>query len=72
MDRRQPHLKRTLNPHQVVSAELKQVASAMVHLHAKDIVHRDLKSSNVLIASDGRLCISDFGVIAIAIDTVSH
>lgn len=34
----------------------------MVHLHAKDIVHRDLKSSNVLIASDGRLCISDFGL----------
>ena len=47
---------------EVLVAELLQVARGALHLHEKGVVHRDLKSSNVLIATDGRLCLSDFGL----------
>lgn len=35
----------------------------MAHLHAKRILHRDLKSANVLYGNDGRLCVADFGLV---------
>lgn len=44
------------------SADVGQIASAMAHLHSRQIIHRDLKSDNVLIAADGRLCVADFGL----------
>jgi len=39
----------------------RQLADALVYLHAHGIVHRDLKPENVLIAADGTLRITDFG-----------
>ena len=39
-----------------------ELASGLDALHAADLVHRDVKSSNVLIAADGTALLTDFGL----------
>uniref|UniRef100_A0A0X3QET9 Protein kinase domain-containing protein n=1 Tax=Schistocephalus solidus TaxID=70667 RepID=A0A0X3QET9_SCHSO len=45
-----------------IASWTKQIANGMHYLHSNKVVHRDLKSPNVLIGADGGLKISDFGV----------
>src|SRR4051794_10374731 len=39
-----------------------QMADALAHAHALEVVHRDFKSANVMVGADGRLKILDFGI----------
>jgi len=39
-----------------------QIADVMTYVHESGIVHRDLKPENLLVASDGRLKLVDFGI----------
>ncbi len=39
-----------------------QIAEALTHAHEHGVVHRDLKSANVLVLRDGRVKIVDFGL----------
>ena len=48
-------------PEQLMSI-LRQTAAALDYAHAKGIVHRDIKPANIMIASDGAVKITDFGI----------
>ena len=50
-----------LAPEQLMSI-LRQTAAALDYAHAKGIVHRDIKPANIMIASDGAVKITDFGI----------
>jgi len=38
------------------------VMSGLMYLHSETIIHRDLKTSNILITDTSRACIADFGL----------
>jgi serine/threonine protein kinase len=49
-------------PAETVIHVLRQVASGIAYAHQRMVVHRDVKSANILVERDGRVMISDFGV----------
>lgn len=44
-----------------ISAILKQVLLTLVHMHEKKMIHRDIKSDNVLLTSENEVKLADFG-----------
>lgn len=49
-------------PFEAVTRYGVQIAEALAHAHDRGIIHRDLKSSNVAITTDGRVKVLDFGL----------
>ena len=39
-----------------------QIADALAHAHRRGVIHRDLKTANVVVSSDGRAKVLDFGL----------
>ena len=43
-----------------------RILSALQHAHKNGIIHRDIKSQNILVNSDGHIKVADFGIARIA------
>ena len=49
---------------------LAQVLQALVYLHRRNVLHRDLKPGNVLVTGDGKVKVLDFGLSLVSRQTV--
>lgn len=52
---------RSLEPSEAVGV-LTEVADALDAAHRSGVVHRDVKPANILLSSDGRILVADFGI----------
>lgn len=49
-------------PQSELKSMMHQLLSASNHIHSKWILHRDLKTSNILVHKSGKICLADFGL----------
>ncbi|KAL6047728.1 MAP kinase kinase, variant 2 [Balamuthia mandrillaris] len=51
-------------PEKLAAVYIKQVLDGLAYLHSHNVVHRDIKGSNILITKEGTIKLADFGVSA--------
>eukprot|EP00760_Papus_ankaliazontas_P036062 PhM_4_TR8170/c0_g1_i1/m.62764 len=52
----------SLDPEREIKSFMKQMLDGLAYMHARSVVHRDMKPQNLLITSDLKLKLADFGL----------
>lgn len=66
------NLRCTPMPLDNVVAIMKQLASVLVYMHHRGVVHRDIKPDNILVDKSGNIFLTDFGISAIIKKQLQH
>lgn len=53
-------------------AILRGICAALAYAHEQRVIHRDLKPTNVMLATDGSIRVTDFGIARVAKDTLTR
>ncbi|MDP1562363.1 MAG: serine/threonine-protein kinase [Pirellulaceae bacterium] len=56
------HLHQQQRSYQEIAQLFQQIALAVQHAHDRDVVHRDLKPTNIMVQADGQPVVIDFGL----------
>ena len=62
-------IRRSAIPLKQACRYLRDIGDALDYMHEQGIIHRDIKSSNVLLDADGRCYLADFGIARTATDS---
>jgi serine/threonine protein kinase len=63
---RQHHPKGSILPLPTIISYVKQVAEALQYTHDEKLIHRDVKSENMLVGRRGEVLLSAFGIALVA------
>ena len=62
LDTIKAHYPKGISNDAVIATILKEILEALSYFHKNGQIHRDMKAGNILLDSDGRVFLSDFGV----------